>query len=101
VSYKKDRRGNIVTTRLDEELMQKIALATNGKYYHAEPGRFELEDVLKEIGKMEKRELESERMNQYEERFQIPLAIALFLLVAEMIISDRRKRRKEWEGRFT
>jgi Ca-activated chloride channel family protein len=101
VSYKKDRRGNIVTTRLDEELMQKIALATNGKYYHAEPGRFELEDVLKEIGKMEKRELESERMNQYEERFQIPLAIALFLLVAEMILSDRRKRRKEWEGRFT
>ncbi|MDB5103034.1 MAG: hypothetical protein JWP91_723 [Fibrobacteres bacterium] len=101
VSYKKDSRGNVVTTRLDEVLLQKIALATNGKYYHAEPGRFELEDVLKEINKMEKRELESERMSQYEDRFQIPLGIALFLLIAEMLISDRRKRRKEWEGRFT
>lgn len=101
VSYKKDRQGNIVTTRLDEVLLQKIALATNGKYYHAEPGRFELEDVLKEIGKMEKRELESERMSQYEDRFQIPLGIALVLLIAEMLISDRKKRRKEWEGRFT
>lgn len=101
VSYKKDRNGNVVTTKLDEVLLQKIALATNGKYYHAQPGRFELEDVLKEIAKMEKREMDSERLSQYEDRFQIPLGIALALLVAEMLISDRRKRRKEWEGRFT
>ena len=47
VYYKKDRNGNVVTTKLDEVLLQKIALATNGKYYHAEPGRFELEDVLR------------------------------------------------------
>jgi Ca-activated chloride channel homolog len=101
VTYKKDRAGNVVTTRLDEDLMRKIATATDGKYYHAEPGRFELEDVLKEINKMEKRELESERFSQYEDRFQIPLGIALVLLLAEMLISDRRKRKKEWEGRFT
>jgi Ca-activated chloride channel family protein len=101
VMYKKDRNGNVVTTKLDEVLLQKIALATGGKYYHAEPGRFELEDVLREIEKMEKRELDSERLSQYEDRFQIPLGISLVLLVAEMLISDRRKRRKEWEGRFT
>lgn len=101
VTYKKDQEGNIVTTKLDEELLQKIALATNGKYYHAEPGHFELEEVLKEINKMEKRELESERMSQYEDRFQIPLGIALFLLIAEMLISDRKRRSKEWAGRFT
>lgn len=101
VTYKKDAAGNVVTSRMDEVLLQKIALATNGKYYHAEPGRFELEDVLKEINKMEKREMESERYSQFEERFQIPLGIALALLVAEKLISDRRKRKKEWEGRFT
>ena len=101
VYYKKDRNGNVVTTKLDEDLLRKIAIATNGKYYHAEPGRFELEDVLKEIAKMEKGELDSERMSQFEDRFQVPLGIALALLVAEMLISDRRKRRKEWEGRFT
>jgi Ca-activated chloride channel homolog len=101
VTYKKDREGNIVTTKLDEELLQKIALATNGKYYHAEPGHFELEEVLKEINKMEKRELESERMSQYEDRFQVPLGIALFLLIGEMLISDRKRRNKAWSGRFT
>ena len=46
---------------LDEDLLHKVAPATNGKYYHAEPGRFELEEVLKEINKLEKREIEGER----------------------------------------
>jgi len=101
VTYKKDREGNIVTSKLDEELLQKIALATNGKYYHADPGHFELEEVLKEISKMDKRELESQKMNQYEDRFQIPLGIALVLLIAEMLISDRKRRSKIWSGRFT
>lgn len=101
VTYKKDRQGNVVTTRLDEVLLQKISLATAGKYYHAEPGRFELEEVLKEINKMEKRETEGERFSHFEERFQIPLGIALILLVAEMLISDRRTRKKAWSGRFS
>lgn len=101
VSYKKDRRGNVVTSRLDEVLLQKLSLATGGKYYHAEPGRFELEEVLKEINKMEKRELESERFSHFEERFQIPLGIALLLLLIEMLLSDRRTRKKEWSGRFS
>jgi hypothetical protein len=50
---------------------------------------------------MEKREMESETFSQFEERFQIPLGVALVLLLAEMLISDRRKRKKQWEGRFT
>ncbi len=101
VSYKTDGRGNVVTTRLDEVLLQKIALATGGKYFHASPGSFELKKVLEEISAMEKRKLEGEHFTQFEERFQWPLALALLLLVGEMLLSDRRKRRRAWEGRFT
>jgi Ca-activated chloride channel family protein len=101
VAYKKDAQGGIVTTKMDPGLLQKIALITDGKFYHAQPGHFELQEVLEEINAMEKRELESERFTRFEERFQIPLALALFLLVAEMLLSDRRRRGKEWAGRFT
>ncbi len=101
VSYKKDSQGNIVTTRMDPELLQKIAMTTNGKFYHAQPGHFELQEVLTEINSMEKREIESERFTRFEERFQYPLALALLLLIAEMLISDRRRRSKEWSGRFS
>ena len=48
----------------------------------------------------EKRELEAERFIQYKERFQIPLGIAIFLLILEMIISDRKKLKIKWKGRF-
>ncbi len=101
ISYKKDRKGNIVSTRLDELTLQKIALATNGKYFHAAPGRFELAEVVEAINDMEKRELEGERFTQFEDRFQYPLAIALLLLIVEMLISDRRKIKKKWTGRFS
>ena len=101
VSYKKDMDGNIVTSRMDPDLLQRIAQKTGGKFYHAEPGHYELLDVLKEINGMEKREIDADRFTRFEDRFQIPLAIALILLVGEMLISDRRRRKGEWAGRFT
>ncbi len=101
VSYKTDARGNVVTTRLDEVLLQKMALATGGKYFHASPGSFELKQVLEEINAMEKRKLEGEHFTQFEERFQWPLTVALILIVGEMLLSDRRRRKREWEGRFS
>lgn len=101
VTYKKDRQGNVVASKLDEALMQKIALATGGQYYAARPGQFELQKVIEAIQAMEKREMESQHFNQFEERFQIPLGLALIFLVTELLLSDRRKRRREWTGRFT
>ena len=100
-AYKKDAQGNIVSTRMDPELLLQIAKATGGRFYHAEPGHFELLDVLDAINSMEKREQDSQRFSRFEDRFQIPLAAALFVLVAEMLISDRRRRRQVWSGRFS
>jgi Ca-activated chloride channel family protein len=99
--YKRDRRGEIVSTRLDPELLATISQVTGGEFYHAQPGRFELQDVLKKINAMEKRTLDSERLSRFEERFQIPLAAALILLVLELLLSDRRRRKGTWSGRFS
>jgi Ca-activated chloride channel family protein len=100
-AYKRDSRGEIVSTRLAPELLSQIALATGGEFYHAEPGRFELLDVLKKINAMEKRTLDSQRLSRFEERFQLALAAALLLLVLEALISDRRRRKAAWSGRFS
>ena len=101
VAYKKDVDGNIVASRMDPELLKKIAQLTGGKFYHAEPGHYELLDVLKEINGMEKRETDADKFTRFEDRYQLPLAIALALLIAETLISDRRRRKREWAGRFT
>jgi Ca-activated chloride channel family protein len=100
-SYKKDLRGNVVSTRMDPKLLQEIARATKGEFYHAQPGHFELLDVLERINSMEKKEQDSQKFSRFEDRFQIPLAAALFFLVAEMLLSDRRRRRQAWSGRFS
>jgi Ca-activated chloride channel family protein len=100
LGFKKDAQGNVVLTKLDEVTLEKIALQTGGKYYHATPGEMELNKIYADIGKMQKKELASRIFSQYEDRFQYFLGIGLVLLILEMLIPERRKVKKEWQGRF-
>ncbi|MCX5687674.1 MAG: VWA domain-containing protein [Candidatus Omnitrophica bacterium] len=90
--YKKDKSGEVVMTKLDEETLQKIALITDGKYYHATASEFELDKIYGEINKMDKKELSSRLFTQYEDRFQYFLGVAFILLCIEFIIGDRKKK---------
>lgn len=98
--FKKDRRDEVILTKLDELALQKIALTTGGKFYLSTTGETKLEKIFDEISKMEKKELASMKFAQYEDRFQYVLAFAIVLLVLELIISERVKTRQEWRGRF-
>jgi Ca-activated chloride channel family protein len=88
--YKKDTDDDVVVSKLDETTLQKIALATGGKYYHATSGEMELDKIYNEISKMEKKELEGKLMTQYEDRYQIFLLLSIVLLTAEFLLSERR-----------
>jgi Ca-activated chloride channel family protein len=98
--FKKDREGQVVITKLDEITLEKVALQTNGKYYRASSGEEELRKIYDEISKMDKKELGSMRFSQFEDRFQYLLLVTILLLVAEVFISERRRIRKPWTGRF-
>lgn len=100
VVYKKDRSGNIVLTSLDENLLQDIAITTNGKYFHSTGGALELERIYTAINEMEKKEMESKFVSHYNEQFMWPIGIALLLLILEFFISGRRKKKLHWTGRF-
>jgi len=92
VGFKKDRNGEVIVSRLDETTLQKIALATGGKYYHATAGEIELDRIFDEISKMEKKELEGALVTRYDDRFQWPLMLAIFLIVGEFFLAERKKR---------
>jgi Ca-activated chloride channel family protein len=100
VSYWKDRSGNIVKSRMDETTLEKVALITDGKYYRSTSSGIELDRVYEDVSRMEQRELSSRRMTQFEDRYQYPLFLAVACFVAEALLSDRRKVRQEWRGRF-
>lgn len=100
VAYKKDAQGNIVTTRLEDGTLQEIASVTGGLYFYASPGEFQLQKVLTEIATLEKKEQASDRMENYQDRYQIFLGFAAFLFLLEALISERGRRRKQVAGRF-
>lgn len=89
--FLKDNEGNAVKSRLNEEVLQKIALAAGGTYIRSTNTDFGL-DLLYHgrLSKMEKREFEGKMNKLYDERFQIPLVIGFILILLEIIISDRR-----------
>jgi len=87
--YKKDRDGNVVTTRLDEALLESLALATGGQYHRATPTETEIDAIARALRGLDERELGQVLRARYEDRFQIPLGLALALLLAESLLGDR------------
>jgi len=100
VEFKKDRKGEVVITKLDEVTLEKIALKTGGKYFRATSGEDELDKIYDNIAGMQKKELGSMQFSQFEDRFQYLLAFSLILLVLEIFIPERKSVKHEWRGRF-
>lgn len=88
VTYKKDKEGNIVMTRLSERLLLAIARLTNGRYLRTE-GLY-INRLIDELDKIEKKEIGGEEYLQLEERYQYFLIVAFVLLFLSTFLSDRR-----------
>lgn len=91
--YLKDADGNTVITKLDEDILKKIALSTNGNYVRANNSNIGLDEIYAQIKKMKKQDLESTMYTEYNDQFQIFAAIALILLITDFIIMERKNRR--------
>ncbi len=98
-AYVKDEKGQPVKSRLDETMLEKIAETTGGRYEPLGQQAEGLEAIYREkLSLVPKHEL-AERMQKVPiERFQWPLMLALILLLAEFVISDRKRRRKVFPG---
>lgn len=80
--YKKDREDKIVTTRLDEGVLERLALETGGNYFRGTTLGQEIDQIAEGLSSMAAGELGTVLRARYEERFQIPLAAALLALLA-------------------
>lgn len=91
-NYMKDKDGNVVITMLNEQMCQEIAAAGKGMYVRADNTNSALKALQKEIDKMKKTDLDSKVYSEYDEQFQLVAWIALFLLIVELLIFDRKNR---------
>jgi Ca-activated chloride channel homolog len=92
--FLKDEQGNYVKSRLNENLLQRIAYTSGGAYVRSSGAQFGLDYVYQEhLSRMEKRDIEDKMQKKYFERFQIPLALALVLLLFETFMATRKRER--------
>jgi len=101
VEYRKDPDGKIVVSSLDERSLAGIAAQTGGRYFRAAASGDEIDSVHGEIAGLEKKEFESRLFQNYEDRFQYPLAVAIFFLAAELWISEKRRPGTAWFRRLS
>jgi Ca-activated chloride channel family protein len=99
VAYKKDKNGNLAMTRLNPVTLEKIAIETGGKYFHAGTD-LDLTRIYNEISKMEKSDFGMSKAVVHEEQYQIFLLLAVIFILIEFVISGRARKKAVWRGRF-
>ncbi len=90
-TLKKDLKGNIVLSKLDEGLLRRIAAETGGTYYRASRGEIEIEDLSRRVREMTQKGLKKSRSFEYQENYQIFLILAVLALFLEILLPERKK----------
>ena len=92
VGYQEDGDGNMVLSRINEDVLKSVAEAGGGTYVLAGGSTSAAAVIAEELDNLEKTIVESEITNARVERFQWFAGGAILLLIASRLIPDRRRR---------
>ncbi|MBC6491077.1 VWA domain-containing protein [Flavihumibacter stibioxidans] len=92
---KRDASGNTVVSKLNEAQLRELAQAGNGVYVYLQDAAAAARTIRAQLAGVEQKELEDESFVQYNSYFFIPLVLVLLVLLAEIFISERKKRLHE------
>ena len=91
-NFMKDRQGNVVVSRLNEDMCREIAQAGGGIYVRCDNSNTAMRAVQKELDKLATQEIETQVYTDYNEQFQGFALIALLLLVIDYFIFNRKNK---------
>jgi len=90
--YKRDNTGRLVTSILNENILNEIANAGNGTYVRFDNKPANFRSIMNAIDSMEKRSLKSHIYSEYEDRFQSFAFISMGLMIAGMLLPTRKNK---------
>ncbi len=90
--FMKDKDGNVVVSKLDENTLSQVAKAGGGIYVRANNTQFGLNTIFDEIDDLDKKEYEATIYSEYNEQFRYFFFPALLLLLLEFFLSDRKNK---------
>ena len=91
-NFMKDRQGNVVVSRLNEDMCREIAQAGGGIYVRCDNTNTATKAIQKELNKLATQEIETQVFTDYNEQFQSFALIALLLLVIDFFIFNRKNK---------
>src|ERR1051325_8493610 len=98
--YIRDDQGNVVKSHLNETLLQQLAGATDGGFYLALRGAKTIDTLYeKGLAPLPKSEGQEKLVKHLNERYHWPLATAIMLLLAEMLLPERRREKARADAR--
>jgi Ca-activated chloride channel family protein len=91
--FVKDENDEMVVSKLNEKMLEEIASLTEAAYVRASKQSIGLEEIVKSINEMERSELTTVKYEEYNEQYQYLVAVALALLLMDILVLSRRNPR--------
>ncbi len=92
--YKRDKKGQLITTVLNETILKDIADAGNGIFIRIDNQTNSGEKLHDEINAMEKKTFSSHEYSEFEDRYQIFAIFSLILAIIAFILPTNRKNKE-------
>ncbi len=92
VGNKKDKDGNTVLTKLNEQYLIDIAEASGGAYTRANGLNVGIDGIVNQLNAIEKATISQEKYTGYDDQFQPYLAIGIILLILNFMLTDKRTK---------
>jgi len=91
-NFKRDKNGNIVISKLDEETLAKTALAGGGEYMRGNNAYAGIKKLFERLEKLNRKEYESKIYSEYDDQFHYFFFLALILLIIEFSIIEKKNK---------
>ena len=92
IGYKKDREGEVVITRLNDNTLQQIANDGDGKYMFGNNTVKTVEFIDELLLKADKKEFETKQFSDFKDQFQWFIGIGLFLLILDAFMHNKKTK---------
>ena len=85
-SYKKDSNGEVVITKRNSTILNKIANSSKGEYIDGNSTEEALNIVKTTLEKIDKSEFETSQFVEYKQQFQVFLILSLLCIISDIFI---------------
>lgn len=99
IGYKRDSDGQVVTSKLQPDVLRSIADKNNGRYYEINRGSDGLDSFLARIGELQQGEFSSQEYADFKNQYQWIALVALVFMIVSQVIPNYRKQKDKAEVR--